>query len=312
MVYEVRRLRLLRELAAHGTIAATAQACHLTPSAVSQQLALLEREAGTALLVRDGRRLVLTEAARVLVSHTERVLAELESARAAVAALSDSVRGTVRLSGFPSAAVALAAPAIADCRAVHPDLRVVLDEMEPEASVAALRHHGCDVALVYEYDLLPRIRDPGVTLRPLLREPLLAALPPVHGALPAEDGRSVALADLSGQPWIAPHSDTALRTVVERACQAAGFEPRLDHTSDDWTVIMSLVQAGLGVSMMPRLVAEPLASEVRLCEVSGLRLSRTVSVALRTGSAGDPRIAALTSALERAAGPVGQADLTGR
>ncbi|MCF6525113.1 LysR family transcriptional regulator [Streptomyces sp. JJ36] len=310
MVYEVRRLRLLRELAALGTIAATAEACHLTPSAVSQQLALLERETGTVLLVRDGRRLVLTEAARVLVEHTERVLAELESARAAVAALSDSVRGTVRLSGFPSAAVALAAPAIADCRTAHPDLRVVLDEGEPEASVAALRRHACDVALVYEYDLLPRIRDAGVTVRPLLREPLLAALPPHDTTLPA-DGSPVRLADLSSQPWIAPHSDTALRTVVERACQAAGFEPRLDHTSDDWTVIMSLVQAGLGVTMMPRLVAEPLASEVRLCEVGGLRLSRTVAVALRAGSAADPRIAAVTAALERAAARLEGPDLTG-
>lgn len=155
MVYEVRRLRLLRELAAHGTIAAAAQACHLTPSAVSQQLGLLEREVGTPLLLRDGRRVVLTEAARVLVAHTERVLAELEEARAQVAGLTGEVRGTVRLGAFPSAAVALAAPAIAACRAEHPDLRIVLDETEPDESVDALRHHACDVALVYEYNLLP-------------------------------------------------------------------------------------------------------------------------------------------------------------
>ncbi|AXK31926.1 LysR family transcriptional regulator [Streptomyces armeniacus] len=299
MFYEVRRLRLLRELAAHGTIAATAEACHLTPSAVSQQLSLLEREAGTPLFVRDGRRLVLTEAARVLVAHTERVLAELERARAEVAALRTGVRGTVRLSGFPSAAVALAAPAIAACRAAHPELRVLLGESEPAESVAALRAQTCDVALVYEYDLLPRISDSGVELRELLREPLLAALPPNAEAPP--DGGAVALAGLAEQPWIAPRSDTALRTVIERACQSAGFEPRLDYTSDDYTVIMSLVQAGLGVSVLPRLVAEPLASDVRLREVAGLRPTRTVSAAVRAGSAAEPRIAALTDALTAAA-----------
>lgn len=296
MVYEVRRLRLLRDLAAHGTIAATAQASHLTPSAVSQQLAQLEREVGTPLLVRDGRRLALTEAARVLVAHTERVLAELERARAAVTDLTSGVRGTVRLSAFPSAAVALAAPAIAACRAAHPDLRVLLDESEPDESVSALRHHGCDVALVYEYNLLPRIADEGVDLKALVREPLLAALPPAG----APDGRTE-LADLSAQPWIAPRSDIALRTVLERACQAAGFAPRVDYTSDDYTVIMSLVEAGVGVSLLPRLVTEPLASRVRLSRVNGLELTRTISVAVRAGGSGDPRVAAVTAALERAA-----------
>ncbi|SFP48458.1 LysR family transcriptional regulator [Actinomadura madurae] len=293
MVYEVRRLRLLRELAAHGTIAAAAQACHLTPSAVSQQLGLLEREVGTPLLLRDGRRVVLTEAARVLVAHTERVLAELEEARAQVAGLTGEVRGTVRLGAFPSAAVALAAPAIAACRAEHPDLRIVLDETEPDESVDALRHHACDVALVYEYNLLPRIRDEGVEVRPLLREPLLAALPPAEGP--------TALAELGDRAWIAPRSDTALRTVLERACQAAGFEPRIDYTSDDYTVIMSLVEAGVGVSLLPRLVTEPLASRVHLTRVSGLELTRTISMAVRTGSGRDPRVGAVTTALQRAA-----------
>jgi DNA-binding transcriptional LysR family regulator len=299
MFYEVRRLRLLRELAAHGTIAATAEACSLTPSAVSQQLSLLERETGTALLVRDGRRVVLTEAARVLVASTERVLAELERARAEVSALSSSVRGTVRLSSFPSAAVALAAPAIAACRTEHPDLRVQLDEREPEECVQGLRQHACDVALVYEYNLLPRLHDEGVRLRPLLAEPLMVALPPRQDSLP--EGGPIGLADLRDQPWIAPHSDNALRTVLERACQQAGFEPRLDYTSDDYTVIMSLVQAGLGVSLVPRMVAEPLSTDVRLCEVAGLRLSRTVSVAVRTGAAKDPAVAAVTRALQKAA-----------
>lgn len=299
-MFEVRRLRLLRELAAHGTIAAAAAACALTPSAVSQQLALLEREVRTPLFIRDGRRLVLTEAARILVAHTERVLAELEQARAEMAALGRSVRGTVRLVAFPSAAGALAAPAIAECQATHPDLRVLLGEEEPEQSVTGLRTRRIDMALVYEYNVLPRLHDAGIELHPLLDEPLLLALPGHHREM--RDSGPRTLGEFSQDRWIAPGRDSALRAALERACNAAGFEPQLDYTSDDYTVIVALVQAGLGVSLIPRLAAEQLAAEVRLYPVTDLRLTRTVSVAVRAGSGGDPAIAALILALRRAAG----------
>lgn len=300
-MFEVRRLRLLRELAAHGTIAAAAEACMLTPSAVSQQLALLEREVRTPLFIRDGRRLVLTEAARILVARTERILAELEEARAEVAALGTSVRGTVRLASFPSAAGVLAAPAIAECQANHPDLRVLLGEEEPEQSVTGLRVRRIDMALVHEYNLLPRLRDAAIELHPLLHEPLLLALPPGHHC-PVGNSGPRRLDEFSQERWIAPDSDSALRTVLERACNSAGFDPQLDYTSDDYTVIMALVQAGLGVSLIPRLAAEPLAADVHLHPITDLPLTRTVSVAVRSGSSGDPAIAALTLALRRAAG----------
>lgn len=312
---EVRRLKLLRELAVHGTIAAVAQACALTPSGVSQQLSLLEKEMRTPLLIRGGRRLVLTEAARILVFHTERVLAELEQATASVAALSVGVRGTVRLISFPSAAGALAAPAIADCQEAHPDLRILLGEQEPEQSLDDLRARRADVALVYKYNLLPRLPEAGVELHPLLQEPLLLALPPgrrgVEGLPPSGqfpgEGPDTAgpstLDELRDERWIAPHSDSALRSVLERACEAAGFSPQLDYTSDDYTVIMALVQAGLGVSLVPRSAVEQVAAEVRLHTVADLQLTRTVSAAVRAGSGADPAIGALVRALRRAAAP---------
>lgn len=295
---EVRRLRLLRELSLHGTVAATAEACALTPSAVSQQLSLLEREVRTQLLVRDGRRLRLTEAARVLVARTERILAELEQATAEVAALDVSVRGQVHLASFPSVAGTLAAPAIAACREAHPDLRVLLSEGEPEECVDGLRDHRIDVALVYEYDLLPRLPGDGVELLPLLREPLLLAVPPGHG----RGSGPHALRDLRDERWIAPESDTALRKVLVRACQTAGFDPQLDYTSDDYTVILALVQAGLGVSLLPRLAAEQLTAEVELHPVAGLEPTREVSAAVRAGSGASPAQTALVGALRRAAG----------
>lgn len=302
-MFEVRRLRLLRELSRHGTVAAAAQACALTPSAVSQQLALLEREARTPLFVRDGRRLRLTRAADILVEHTERILSELEHAQATVAALGRSISGTIRLTAFPSAAGNIAAPAIAECQAAHPDLRILLDEAEPEPSLVDLGAHRIDAALVYEYNLLPKLPDTGIALHPLLQEPLLLALPPNRSPVTDDEAAGPGtLTDCRHDRWIAPRSDTALRTVLERACHAAGFSPQLDYTSDDFTVIMSLVQSGLGVSLIPHSVVEPLAADVRLCPVPDFPLTRTVSVAVRVGSDTDPAIATLVDALHRAAG----------
>ncbi|GGJ27635.1 LysR family transcriptional regulator [Streptomyces brasiliensis] len=298
-MFEVRRLRLLRELAAHGTVAAAAEACALTPSAVSQQLSLLEREARTPLFVRDGRRLLLTEAAKVLVAHTEIILAQLERARAEVSALENRVQGTVRLAAFPSAASALAAPAIAACQAYHPDLNVELIEEEPAQSLVDLRMRRTDVALVYEYNLLPRLPQSGVELEAVIQEPLLLALP--RGHTRGETEGAYTMEALREERWIAPRRDDSLRTVLERVCASAGFDPRLDYTSDDYSVVLALVQAGLGVSLVPRLVVEQLSADVTLRPVENLRLTRTVSIAKRAGSAADPVINALVLGLRRAA-----------
>lgn len=290
---DVRRLRLLRELAARGTIAATAEACSLTPSAVSQQLAVLQREAGAPLLIRDGRRVLLTEAARVLVTHTERILAELESARADVAALTGEVGGVVRLGAFPTAASVLVPGAIAACRAEHPDLKVMLEECETTEGITALKAGQIDVLILYEYNLLPAVTEMGVELTPLVTEALLAAVP---AALDLPRGQ-LSLDVFRDQPWIAPHSDTALRTTLERACGLAGFAPQFDYTSDDYTVILSLVNAGLGVTLLPQLAIDSVSADVRVHGVFGPTLSRKVSAAVRAGSARTPSIAALLASL---------------
>jgi DNA-binding transcriptional LysR family regulator len=302
---EPRRLRLLRELANRGTIAATAQACGYTPSGVSQQLALLEREVRMPLLVREGRRVALTEAARVLVAHAERVLAELEAAEAALAGLSGSVRGTARLAAFPTAAAAFVPAAIGRCRTEHPDLRVILSELETDEAVAAVRSGRIDLALGYEYALLPRVTDPGVDVDPLFTEPLLAALPAGRDA-----PEQVSLEILRDDAWIAPHSDTALRAVLDRACGLAGFAPTVDFTSDDYTVIVALVAAGLGVALVPRLATEALSTHVQLRPVVDPALTRTVSLLTRAGGRTHPAVAALAGSLREAAadrGPRGPA-----
>jgi DNA-binding transcriptional LysR family regulator len=290
---DVRRLRLLRELAGRGTIAATAEACSLTPSAVSQQLSVLQREVGAPLLIRDGRRVILTEAARVLVTHTERILEELEAARADIAALAGDVGGVVRLGAFPTAASVFVPAAIAACRAEHPDLRVVLEEWETTEGITALKAGDIDVLIVYEYNLLPAVAETGIELTPLVTESLLAAVP---ARLPLPRGQ-LSLDVFGDQPWIAPRSDTALWTTLERACGLAGFTPRVDYTSDDYAVILSLVSAGLGVTLLPQLAIGSVSADVRVHEVTGPALSRKVSAAVRAGSAHTPSIASLLASL---------------
>lgn len=292
-MYEVRRLRLLAQLAEHGTIAATARVCSLTPSAVSQQLALLEREVGTPLLLRSGRRLVLTEAARSLVERTEKILELLEEARADVAEHASGVRGVLTLAAFPTAARALVPGAIARCRTDHPDLRVRLLEEQTSEAVSGLKSGAIDLALICEYNLLPRVRDAGVEVLPLMEEPMLAALPSGlrDGVGPLD------LAELADLPWIAAHRDDELRKMLESACGIAGFTPELDFTSSDYTVIFALVQAGLGVSLVPRLSLESMSTDIQLREIAEPELSRIVSVAVRAGSRRNPPIATVLRVL---------------
>jgi DNA-binding transcriptional LysR family regulator len=291
---DVHRLRLLRELSRHGTIAETARMSSLTPSAVSQQLSALEREVGTPLFFRDGRRLMFTEAARVLVGHAERILAELEEARAHVAELTSEVGGTLRLGAFPTAARALVPSALVRCKEAHPDLRVRLSEHETEGAIKALKSGRLDAALIYEYNLLPRVREPGIEIDVLLREPLLAAVPAGLRSGP------VTLSELAEQPWIDAHSDDTLHAMFERACGLAGFTPRVEYTSNDYTVIFALVGAGLGVALVPRLAVET-TGDSRLCEIADLQLSRTVAVAIRAGSRRSPPVSVVLGELRHTA-----------
>jgi DNA-binding transcriptional LysR family regulator len=290
---EVRRLRLLRELAARGTVAAAARACHLTPSAVSQQLAVLEREAGVPLVERAGRTLRLTEAARRLVAHTEVILADLERAQADLAALPGSVRGTVHLAAFPTAMRALVPAAIGRCEREHPELRVVLHQLEPQQSLPALKLGDLDVAVCYEYDLLPRQADPGLELAPLLVDPMQVALPRGHPAT----AERVALSRLRDDRWIAAADGTACHAHIVRACALAGFTPRIEAYSDDFTAILAMVEAGLGVSLLPELATSTQRTQAELRPVADMPLSRRLLAAVRAGSAQHPALAAVVNAL---------------
>lgn len=249
---DVRRLRLLRELARRGTIAAVAEALSFSPSAVSQQLSVLEREAGLPLLERTGRTVRLTPAAQNLVRHADAVLERLERADADLAEARGGLAGVLRIGAFPTATRAIVPAALVHLARRHPGLEPMVSETDPAAVAHALRAGDLDVALVHEYDLVPEPPEPGLDTRPLYGEamylatPAPATTPAPHttpapataadpGSVPAPadpgappaggPGQDAVLRAHRDDPWITATPGTLCHAMTVRACRAAGFTP---------------------------------------------------------------------------------------
>ena len=294
----VTRLRMLREVASRGTIAAAAGALFMTPSAVSQQMAVLEREAGTPLLERRGRGVRLTDAGLRLVENTERILAELERAEADLAAASRGGVGRVRVSAFPTAARALLVPALPKLLTMFPNLHVSMVDLEPEESLPALKADDLDLVVTYEWNVLPRLEDPGVEREELLCEPVYLALP---ASSPLSSQPEIRVADLRGEEWIVGRDSTSMLDLVVAATRREGYEPRTDFHSMDFQVILAAVGAGLGVALVPPLALIGEYPDVAIRSIVDLQLDRTIWATIRRGSSGNPGIAAVLGSLREAA-----------
>ena len=258
---DMRRLRVLHAVSAYGSVTAAAAALGYSAPAVSQQLAALEREVGMRLTERAGRGLELTPAAMILVGHTDVLLARLEAAESDLAALRDQVAGRVTLTAFPSAAASFVSAAWAALAGSAPQVRLDLTEMEPEESLPAVLRGEADVAVAHEYDLLPRPLDPLFERRELLSDPVMLAVPAAH---PLAGGGAVPLSALAGLPFLAPRDTTSCAEMIQRACARAGFVPRVVARATDFGVLLSLVAAGAGVTLVPALAARLLPPQVRL------------------------------------------------
>src|SRR6516162_2182890 len=278
---DVRRLRVLHAVSAYGSVTAAAAALGYSAPAVSQQLAALEREVGMRLTERAGRGLQLTPAALILVGHTDALLARLDAAEADLAALRDQIAGRVALAAFPSAAAGLVPTAWAALAGSAPQVRLDLTEMEPEESLPAVLRGGTDVAVAHEYDLLPRPLDPLFERRELLHDPVLVALP--ADGWPADDGRAVDLATLAGRPFLAPRRNTGCAELIHRACARAGFVPSVTARATDFYVLLSLVAAGAGVTLVPRLAASCLPAGVDLRKPAEPVTRKILAVSRRGG-----------------------------
>ncbi|RDI66425.1 LysR family transcriptional regulator [Nocardia pseudobrasiliensis] len=284
---DARRLRLLRELSRRGTIAAVAEALAYTPSAVSQQLAALEREAGVPLLERTGRSVTLTPAAVRLVDHAETILAVLEQAAAELAAARTELTGALRIGAFPTAVRTILSPALVALSRDHPRLELLVSELDPADAADALRADALDIALLQEYDYVPAEPEIGLATEPFLEETVhLAALSP--DTLGAHRDSS----------WIAGTPGTLCHRMTIRSCAAAGFAPRIRHHADDFGTVLALVAAGQGVAFVPDLGALDVPAEVVL---TPMPIRRRTQLAYRRGTGGHPIIAAARRALHTAA-----------
>ncbi|MFJ9552470.1 LysR family transcriptional regulator [Nocardiopsis sp. NPDC101807] len=294
---DVRRLQLLQALEHHRTVAATAEALNVTPSAVSQQLAVLAKEAGVPLVERQGRRFLLTGAARVLLQRAHVIFAEMERATADLAEYAKGDRGVIRVGSFSTGISDLVAPALARLRTSHPEWSFEVVQAEPEESAEMVRSGRLDVALTMSTRYLPASGDPDFRVDPVMVELLDAILPYQH---PLAARTSLHLAeDLSDQDWIMSAPGTAWHECVSGAANQAGFQPRVVHTVDDFSAVFALVQAGLGIALMPRLAWTGLHAPQIV--VRGVReTARRHIVALsRAGSSPEPLLTAVREAASK-------------
>ncbi|MCI3928589.1 LysR family transcriptional regulator [Streptomyces sp. AN091965] len=290
---DVRRLSLLRELDRRGTIAAVADALTFTASAVSQQLGVLEREAGVPLLERSGRRVVLTPAGRTLVAHADAVLQRLEVAVSELASAREGVGGPLRIGTFPSGGHTIVPAALAELARRHPALEPMVREIDSARVSDGLRAGELDVALVHDYDFVPATPDTTVDEIPLVDEPMYL----VTSAATRATGRGGTLAELLGPyaeaPWITARDGTTGHAMAVRACQAAGFQPRIRHQVNDFRTVLALAATGQGAGLVPATATAQGPAGLALTE---LPLFRRSKVAFRAGSAGHPAIAAFVAA----------------
>lgn len=286
---DLHRLRLLRELSRRGTLAAVAEALSYSPSAISQQLALLETETGVKLLEKAGRRVRLTEQAEILVRHTERVLGQLELAESELAASLHEPGGLLRVSVFQTAAFALIPLAVTELARAHPGLRLQVRQLDFDESLPTLMARDFDVVLGEEYPGQPMPRLPGVSLQRLGRDPLRLAVPESFGAVER-------LEDLAEAPWAMEPEGTFPRRWAQTACRQAGFDPDVRFESMDMLLHVRLVETGHAASLLPDLVWATRSVAGRLITLPGAP-TRTIFTAVREGAEAHPAIIAFRAAL---------------
>lgn len=286
-----RRLRLLVELSRRGTLAAVAEALSYSPSSVSEQLKVLESEAGATLLEQSGRRVRLTPQAWTLVEHAEAILDRLAEAQDDLTHTVSGVGGTVRIAVFQSAAHAVLPAALTRLAEEHPDLRVEVSERAPEEGLFEVAARGFDLAIAEEYPGYLRPRLPDLDHVAFAHDTIRAALGP--------DDPARTLAELADRPWVLEPADTASRQWALQVCRAAGFEPDVRFETADLMAHIRLIRSGHAVGLLPDLVWAGEPPSVRLLDLPGAP-ERVVFSAARRAAAQRPAVRAVREALAAA------------
>ncbi|WP_328611481.1 LysR family transcriptional regulator [Amycolatopsis sp. NBC_00345] len=270
------RLSLLSRLDSLGTIRAVAQASNLSPSSVSQQLAVLEAETRTQLLERTGRRVRLTPAGLTLARRARAVLDHMDTVEAELRSLGDEPVGRVRLGAFQSAVHTLAVPAVTRLAGVHPHIEVELLDLEPHESLPALRAGDADI-IITTTDFVEQPLGPDVDLVPLAADPVVLVLPPGRAARGPAD-----LAAYAGESWVFEPPQSYMANLATRLCRESGFEPRVVGRFSSYMLTLQHVEAGLSIALLPGLAVDP-RYRVTTRELA-VPVTRTITAAVRRGS----------------------------
>ncbi|MDT0468952.1 LysR family transcriptional regulator [Streptomyces gibsoniae] len=295
---DVRKLLLLREVEARGSIAGAALALNYTRSAVSQHLSALEAETGVPLLDRTNGKATLTAVGKLLVGHGELILSQLEAAESQLQEHSGQVYGDLRI-GVPfHEGPAMLVPTLVAMRREHSTLRITLHDTRGTEARQAVRLNQLDMVVAARYRQVPEPDVPGLSEKPFASDRIRLAVPPDHelaGTGPRE------LADFADEPWILDE-DSALGRLTLHACHGAGFTPDAVAATDDMQVVLGLVSHGWGVALVPDLVPDRPGCPVARIDLTGAVLTREVSLVVRTGTVDCPSIAALLAAVRRDTG----------
>lgn len=302
-MFDLHRLRLLRELKHRGTLAAVASALSYAPSSVSQQLSQLESEVGVPLLEPVGRRVRLTAQAEILVAHTEAVLERLERAEADIATSLTDLTGTLRIASFQTAALTLVPAALGLLGDLHPHLRVHVTHMEPEAALPALQARDFDLVLAEEYPGNPNPRPAELEQEDLLDDPLHLALPIPTDGTDGTDGNGpmAALRSLADHPWVMEPAGTPARHWATTLCRNAGFEPDVRFETTDLLLHLRLVEQQHAAAFLPDLVWGGEPPTIAFQRLPHGQRARRVFTVVRRGRSRHPAILACRAALRRAA-----------
>ena len=289
-MFELRRLRLLHELALRGTLAAVAEALAYSPSTVSQQLALLEREAGVPLIEPDGRRVRLTAHGRVLAAHAAQMIELDERARDELASVQTGL-APIRLAVMQTAAQSIVPRALTLLAQRTPGLRVEMSELAPEQGLFELSARSFDLVIAEQYAGHQRELVPGIHRERIGEDPLRLVLPP--------DDTAGDLAAMRDRAWVLEPIGTAARQWALQQCRAAGFEPEVRFESADLVSHIRLISAGHAVGILPDLVWSATEVPVRLAALPGMPV-REVFTAVRASSVPSEGIALVRRALREA------------
>jgi DNA-binding transcriptional LysR family regulator len=302
-MFDVKQLRVLKAVAEHGSFSAAADALSYTQPAISQQIAALEKRAGTTLVDRGSRGVRLTDAGQALVEHAEVVIARLAAAEAELDAIAGIRGGRVRLASFPTAGASLLPPAVAEFTRRHPEVELTFVEQEPEEAVQMLRAAELEIAIVFEYrDLLQqefeRIYE-GIDLHHLVDDPMYLALPRDH---PLAGKPRVKLRDVADATWIQESGcHSWCGGFHEAACAAAGFQPKVGFQSDDYNVVQGLIAAGVGVSLLPALALTNVREDIVARSLGAAAPTRKIAAATLAGRYRSPATEAMLDILSEVA-----------